>query len=409
MKQSRLFILDPLCSDPSTHHIDCMMAYRSLLQKKYGHVVCIASERMAPALAKRYGFSPELPYLYDWVFGPGATRRLSQDRWNPKNYRGLRRATLSLINRLLKTDRDLVQRASGSWRRLFQSHGITAEDSLFLMGADYYGTSTLLKWLFLMEHPPAVHCHFNGAMENNAYRRADGKKQLFQMISRYHQSGRCITLSADVPALVEQFNRICHRPTLYFPCPFDAPPESLPTGTPAVLACIGGARKEKGYFLMADLAHKLQSAWGTSVALEFQAMDPTSPEADPAYEQSLASLSNVRLLPPFLEESAMETLWTRSLAVLLPYDASRYHNRSSVAFQRALALGRPVIAFQGIGSAILVERYGNGYLCGNLEDMVQAVGKLLERSSGEWETKLDNARALYNRDVHQAMDRLFQL
>jgi glycosyltransferase involved in cell wall biosynthesis len=180
----------------------------------------------------------------------------------------------------------------------------------------------------------------------------------------------------------------------------------MPRSEPVIAASIGSGRGDRGYFLIADIVRTSAIASRHPILFEVQSM----PQQDHAYrrdyEAILAAMPTVHILPAILTDEEILDCYRRSYVAVLPYDPKVYERRGSAVYQEAIAFTRPVVCLAGTAFADLIERYENGYVCANVDEIVAAIDDCAAVPPAEWDRRLTITRSLYEMDVNGAIREL---
>jgi glycosyltransferase involved in cell wall biosynthesis len=138
-----------------------------------------------------------------------------------------------------------------------------------------------------------------------------------------------------------------------------------------IIACLGGARADKGYFEIAVIAEKLLNTKATrNVRFRVQGMHMSNPEYNWEYQAKLASLINVVLLPARLTDLELLTEIDTSDLVLLPYSQGTYEQRGSAILFDSLPFGKPIIGMDGTGFGDTIRNGGLGLTYNGYDDLM---------------------------------------
>jgi hypothetical protein len=145
------------------------------------------------------------------------------------------------------------------------------------------------------------------------------------------------------------------------------------------IACLGGARADKGYFEITDHAHRARLKWGRYVHFVIQGMSPENPEYDAEYELHLSRCLNVTVLPSYLDDDDLFSWIRRANAIFLPYSVGTYEQRGSAILFDTLPFGKMIIGRRGTGFGDTIDSYGLGATFEDWETLDRAFKTLVEK------------------------------
>lgn len=271
------------------------------------------------------------------------------------------------------------------------------------------GCGEILEWLDLLERDGLVVAQI--APELHLMLRADPQ---IAIDNAYDYSARArrafaspivrdrVVLHADTDALAEQYSALFGLPVLTAPIPFDQTPLLAQLNTPRRtdaraplhVVYLGDARAEKGFAAIPDA---IDQVWRELVAtghmrftLQANFNVAGGEEGVAAAKMRLAGApeSAVRLIHAPLSGDGYYALLAEADAVLIPYDARRYAQRSSGILVEAAAAGKPVIVTSGSWMATQV-----GRAAGIVIDAAENLADGLRTLAREFETLSAEARA----------------
>ena len=278
------------------------------------------------------------------------------------------------------------QELEAAWER----HNISSRDRLFLHTGD--GASFRALFQIAKERPeadlPNIHIATPydpaGVMPNKG-----DPEDLHKLISELKQRNlidRRVYLYAENPFLADHLSATWSCPVRTLETPVYEPTaqhstngqkfrtERLNAGpSDLVIASLGSARMEKGFYFMPDIIRRTFELAGNG---EFAAVDPArirfvlhaSPQIvgrDPAI---LNAIEKLQALPPQqatlmlepLSEADYQSLLFASDVVLMPYSEVEYKYRGSTIVSEAIAAGKPIVAKSGSYPAKAAQKYVGG-------------------------------------------------
>jgi len=149
-----------------------------------------------------------------------------------------------------------------------------------------------------------------------------------------------------------------------------------PMRGPMLVSFLGGARREKGAYLIPEIV-KLCQPLNVRFFIQAKREAETGAQVELA---ELKGLSNVELYEGVLESDAFHDVIARSI-VLIPYGPNEYRWRSSGIYTEAKFLGAPVIVSAGSWMAEEVRRIGNGLVSD--EDTPASIAACIAQAAGE--------------------------
>lgn len=411
--KKRLFIVDYMCVLPYGHNHGSVALFQRELAPHFDETfACVARPySVKDALAK--GFSRCLYYPYKTIFHVRFDRTLYKLIKNTslRNFvrRGLRFTENFLLKILVRLFHfDLVMaKVRSNWKHLSCKYNLGQDDFIFFPSADYYGAVSCLDFFIKIgKQAPRIHLRLIGVMENASI---VNRTPLADLLKKVHQAlaaGLDVSLSAETPKYADHLSRILNLKVFYFPYPLAGNLCAMPSSRPAIVSSIGQGRKDKGYFQLAYIIRNVGNKHQSEINFEIQSMPEDHTSYGAHYERVLRAMANVKLLEPVLTDEEIDAFFRRTAIILLPYDRSIYALRGSALFQEALAYGRPVICFEGLGFSPLIERYQNGYLCSNLDQFAEAIAECAALDTPVWDQRLASSRRLYADDVKEALRQL---
>jgi glycosyltransferase involved in cell wall biosynthesis len=173
-----------------------------------------------------------------------------------------------------------------------------------------------------------------------------------------------LALFCRTPQVAERFKEHTGMPTgvLPFALPGDfAAWKPNSTGTadaPLVVSFVGGARRDRGADLVADVVKQCAAS---GVRFFIQAKHDSVAGTESAALAGLARFPHAQVQEGVLDRDDYYRAIAESV-VLLAYDPDTYRWRSSSVYHEALMLGAPVLVSAGTWMAEEVKRMGNGLI-----------------------------------------------
>lgn len=137
---------------------------------------------------------------------------------------------------------------------------------------------------------------------------------------------------------------------------------------------LGSARKEKGFESMFVFAEKLLEALP-----DFRLVLQESVNSWSGYEMEITKLkkmTNVILLPAYIDRSQLDDLIRKCTYTILPYDSNNYRIKGSAAMFESIENRRPVVALDGCSFSADVREFNLGIVAKNIGDMIRCIKTL---------------------------------
>jgi hypothetical protein len=415
MRYQRAFVVDPMCALSYGHNQASVALFRRALLARFSECIALVPTALPEAAAQEKGFTRCLNYPYNTSYYLRFQGLLMSRVLHPRLRAGfelwLRRGEkvgLSTVARLSGIDLVLNQ-TRRNWSAQFRRFKMAAGDLIFFPSTDYYGAAACLD--HMLSQPaskrPRLHLRMICVMEHASISSPSACDLLMERVRRAVAAGVEVGVSAETPAYAAYLGRRYGVQAAFFPQPLSGDAMPMPAGQPRVVAAIGSGRGDKGYFLMPEIAGKTAERCGNRVSFEFQRMPRQDHGFSAAYEASLATVPNLRVLPAVLSAGELLDGFRRSYVALLPYDPKTFEHRGSAIFQEAIAFARPVVCLAGAAFAELTSRYSNGYACADVDGMARAIAECVAIAPEEWQQRLAVSRARYEADVNLAMAEVF--
>ncbi len=254
-------------------------------------------------------------------------------------------------------------------RRVLKRALDSAPAMLFLPGADQYSLAALARLLGADSRyaGQSIHIRLMGVMEHESHLRVTRAAYLGYLRQIIASSAK-VTISCETEKYAARVAASLHVPIAVTHIPGGpvapltaAMPDRYAPAAGLVLVCVGGARRDKGYFELAELATSLRLAGSLPMTLRVQRMVPGNPEFDPDYDVLLMRCPNVEFLPAFMSDEQLSATLQSADAILLPYDGPTYEFRGSAILFDSLPHGRPILARRGTAFGDTVDSQGFGF------------------------------------------------
>lgn len=151
------------------------------------------------------------------------------------------------------------------------------------------------------------------------------------------------------------------------------------------IGCFGGARADKGYFDLLELARRTSRAFDSTsqrkISFTVQSMSPRNLDFSWQYQNDLARAKNVNLIKPRLSDTELSGHIAQSDIILLPYSQGTYAARGSAILFDTLTYGIPLLGVEGTGYGDSIRHAGIGLTYNGLDDYVNRLSELISLSS----------------------------
>lgn len=150
------------------------------------------------------------------------------------------------------------------------------------------------------------------------------------------------------------------------------------------IACLGGARPDKGYFDILQLSQKTQETFGPTnkkkIIFSVQSMSSQNLDYNWNYQAEIARSENIQLLKPRLSDEELSHEIQRADFILLPYSQDTYASRGSAILFDTLPYGKPILGVGGTGFGDSIKHAGIGLTYNGLDDYVNRFAELIHYS-----------------------------
>ncbi len=261
---------------------------------------------------------------------------------------------------------------------------------LFYPGCDFYSLHALsrLRRKGLL-HGHGVFLRFMSFMEMRAYA-PNAEDRFVQMLKSFSQKhDNTVQLSCETEEHSAYLSKLIggEVAVTYIPatqvasttyCGHLEPP--LPDANHGTLkiAVLGGARPDKGYLDLLEIAVELVRQFGSRVQLIVQRMPRDHPNADITYEIALDSCAAIADAPENLSDEEFASLLSACDLCFLPYHPQNYAMKGSGVMFDALGCGIPVIARGGSAIAREVAENKLGWTYDSLDDLISHIRECLD-------------------------------
>lgn len=377
---TRLIIFDPVCGLTIGHNLPTIDKYAEWLSQNFGwkSEAWVATKKNP---SKSYLDFKTIP----WVYGYWLHDTLKQE--------------LKARKRLLKNDSilDILKNSTHHiWaQNRIESQLQTAADLspayIFFPGADFYSLLSLLsvakrergtsKTIFIVR--------LMGVMEW-ATKLPRAREIINQVIFDIKSLlGDRVRFSAETEKYSYQLGAILNSvvPVTSIPSSAHIEIATKRERDYISIACLGGARADKGYFDVLSLVTKTNEVFNTShgksIKFTIQSMSSRNLDFDWKYQSDLARSSNVDLIKPRLSDAELNNEIYNADIVLLPYSQGTYESRGSAILFDTLPFGKPLLGTDGTGFGDTIRTAGLGLTYNGVEDYVNRLSDLINLSESK--------------------------
>lgn len=380
-----IVIVDPVCAKRSGHNLPTLSKYADFFGD-YGHR--IAAIHVASTFAEPpSGCTTDLTFNYAPFFDPEVPSRVhAREKRIARGFGPvvIREATKFFLCYPILHHRAVTAAVRDLERLLARYPNAT----LFFPGADFY-----VIWAVRMLASAGalrkrkLSLRLMGVMETAGFMPVP-ERVLPQLIRDIVcAAAGSVTLTAETEKYarrVESWSQV-HVPVTLIPAfrrdllrapHARRPSRSISPANPLVLGFLGGARADKGYSDLPEIAHRLYAKFGLTVRCYVQTMLPSERYYSRSENDSLARWPNVHLLPALLDEEQMVRTIRQCDALVLPYSTGTYEWRGSAMLFDALSMGIPAIGRRGTAFGESIDSFSLGCTFHDVEDLVIHVGAL---------------------------------
>lgn len=376
---NKIVIFDPVCGLKTGHNIPTIEKYAHWLNTKYGCSIeawiAIDHKSTDPVLTYR-----KMPWVYGYWLHGTLEAELKARRKVLKND--------SLLD-ILKNSLHHIQA-----QRRIESSLKSAIDSaskyIFFPGADFYSLVALLSLakqkkigtekIFIIR--------LMGVMESAT--KLPRSKEIFNQVLYDLKSvlGQKAIFTAETEKYAFELTGLLNSEVLVtsIPGPKISSLEKINRNdNPFIISCLGGARADKGYFEIQDLASKVHKIFniqhGKNIKFSVQSMSPRNLDFSWEYQNQLAKSPNIVLVKPRLSDSELDFEISKSNLILLPYSQGTYASRGSAILFDTLVHGVPILGSDDTGFGDSIRTAGLGLTYQGNDDFVNRLSDIINLSS----------------------------
>ena len=385
--RQEIVIVDPVCAKRAGHNLPTLSKYATFFSD-HGHRV-VAVHVASTFVEAPAGVIADLTFNYTPFFDPElSSRHHLRDKRIARGFgpNAIREATKFFVGYPILHYRA----ARAAYRDLFRLMTKYPDAILFFPGADFYviwAVRELAKAGLLQNRKLSL--RLMGVMETAGFMPVPEQvvPQLIKDI--VCAAADSVTLTAETEKYarrIESWSQV-HVPVTLIPA-FSAGNTSsrlkprrvhvTSAASPLVLGFLGGARADKGYAELPEIAHQLYARFGLAVRCHIQTMAPHEPYYSRSDNNSLARWPNVHLLPTTMSDEQLIRAIQECHALVLPYSIGTYEWRGSAMLFDALSMGIPVMGRRGTAFGESIDSFGLGYTFQHPSEFVTHVGSFIE-------------------------------
>lgn len=374
---ARLIIFDPVCGLTIGHNLPTIDKYAEWLNQNFGwKSEAWVSTKNNPSTS--YLNFKTMPWVYGYWLHGTLQQELKAKRRRLKN---------NTILHLLKNSAHHVWAQHHIVSHL-QKAVATEPAYIFFPGADFYSLLAILS--VAKELPKNSKTIFvvrlMGVMEW-ATKLPRAPEILNQVIFDIQAIlGDRVRFSAETEKYSHQLGSILNTvvPVSSIPSPAKFEDLTLRERSYINIACLGGARADKGYFEVLELANKTQEVFnnhhGKEIKFTVQSMNSRNLDFDWKYQSDLARSSNVDLIKPRLSDAELNNEINNADIVLLPYSQGTYASRGSAILFDTLPFGKPLLGTDGTGFGDSIRTGGLGLTYNGTDDYINRLSDIINFS-----------------------------
>jgi glycosyltransferase involved in cell wall biosynthesis len=225
----------------------------------------------------------------------------------------------------------------------------------------------------------------------------------FKLFQHSYRKGSVLYIS-DSEELAEEYGSISNRRVVVVPIPHIPDRHKMvrttsPDTKPATIVYLGGAREEKGFYLLPEAIKHVLEKDGTS-GVRFIIQSFVGKGAGRIILKSIAELNklgnSVVTIDRCFDTAEYYELMSLADAIIIPYRAPFYYSRTSGIFSEALGMGKPVIVPEGTWMQRQLLRFdgaGTTFRDNDPHSLADAVLSLLKDRSAMQEKALQSSTA----------------
>lgn len=398
MKRKKVIIFDPVCGIYKGHNLPTIQKYAKWISENLNH------ECEAWVAINKLPSNNELTFKkIPWVYSYWLYENLSM------------KDEIKARNRVIKNDSisqvigNVMQHKSAQNKieKALEEASNTNPEFIFFPGADFYSLTSILtlakkerfskntiiivRLMGVMEWAtklPRAHEIIDQVifdikilLGNRVRFTAETEKYAFKLSSITNSQVPVTSIPNETPSIIHNKGKI---------------KTDNKTKNTVTLACLGGARPDKGYFDLLNICHKtidkFNSAHSINIQFKIQSMSPASIEYNWAYQTELSRLSSIKLLKPRLTDEELNSEILASDIIFLPYSEGTYANRGSAILFDTLPFGKPILGVAGTGYGDTIMHAGLGLTYSGIDDYINRLTDLINLSPIQHEKIIKNQR-----------------
>lgn len=374
--QKKVLIFDAVCGLTSGHNLPTINKYAYWLKQElnYNSEAFVATTDVK---SREYLEFKILPWVYGYWLYENLT--LSEE--------------IKAKNRVIKNDSiaDILKNslhhiwAYKNIERSFAQAVTENHDFIFFPGADFYSLLSVLSAAKKKKIPSGtiVILRLMGVMEwATKLPRAQEifKKVIFDIKKIL---GENVRFTAETEKYALELSSILNSKVIVTSIPSEilSLDEKIVKNKNTInIACLGGARADKGYFDILKLSQKvLDSNHSRKNEIRFivQSMNPRSLDYDWDYQRELSKIPNVTLIKQRLSDDELDQEIQRADIILLPYSEGTYASRGSAILFDTLPHGKVLLGAGGTGFGDTIMHAGLGFVYYGSDDFLNRLFEII--------------------------------
>lgn len=151
------------------------------------------------------------------------------------------------------------------------------------------------------------------------------------------------------------------------------------------IACLGGARADKGYFDILELSRETNRIFSPiskrKIRFTVQSMSTLNTDYNSTYQQDLARSNVVKIVKSRLSDTELADEIQAATVILLPYSQGTYASRGSAILFDTLPYGKPILGANNTGFGDTILTAGLGLTYGGTADYINKLSEVMNFST----------------------------
>lgn len=399
-----VFILDPLAVTPYGHNAVVMNYYYEYFQKHKKNCFLFTNKYLPKNVLRVKNVSNFFDFYYYKYFKVDEIVNHSFDDSIYKTYlkNKIKHKIFIQLLKALRLDYILFSSIK-EMKKLIIDFGIEKDDILLFPSVNYYSLRSIAKLLknSYLNNFPKIHFRFINVVEyDSIFSKKNARKCILKDLRNINFKKNKISISAETPIYANYLSKQLNIPVPVTIFPIKKIFFKLKEQDPFTVYIPGVGREDKGFLKLYDIISQFNKISKKKVLFFLQNLLFIKNKAQEEYVNKLQTLPNVTLIESNLPRKQLINKYKESHVILMPYDTLVYQYRGSASLIESLAIGRLVISPEGTGFSSMIQQYGNGILCKNNTDYVNALIKISKKNNHELELTAEKAFMLYERDLY---------